>query len=113
MKKLFFILFIVAGSLSILTATSCQSTKGEQVTKINEEVSVPALLKREKTMGNESEQKSISEAYDKAIENLKLNPDDLRQYINLAGVYIAEGRITGNAAYYSSAAMQMADKVIN
>jgi tetratricopeptide (TPR) repeat protein len=113
MKKLFFILFIMAGSLTILTATSCQATKDEQVTRINEEVSVPTLLKREKTMGNESEQKSISEAYDKAIGNLKLNPDDLRQYIKLAGVYIAEGRITGNAACYSSAAMQMADRVIN
>lgn len=113
MKKILFILFIMAGSVSCLTYTSCKSSNDEQTTKINEELSVPALLKRDKTMGNESEQKSITEAYDKSIEALKLNPEDLRQYIKLAGVYIAEGRITGNNAYYGSAAMKMANKVID
>lgn len=112
MKKLFFILFIVASSVATVTLPSCQSATAEQTTKINDEVSVPALLKRNKNMGNESEQKSISEAYDKCIEALKQNPDDLKQFIKLAGVYIAEGRITGNGAYYSSAAMKMSDRVI-
>jgi tetratricopeptide (TPR) repeat protein len=113
MKNIFFILFIAATSLTTVMLHSCKSATAEQVTKINDEISVPALLKRDKTMGNESEQKSISASYDKCIESLKLNPYDLKQYIKLAGVYIAEGRITGNTAYYSSAAMQMSDKVIN
>jgi tetratricopeptide (TPR) repeat protein len=114
MKKLLFTILVAAGSFSVLTYTSCKSSEAaEQETKINDEVSVPALLKRDKTMGNEAEQKSISEAYDKAIESLKLNPDDLKQYIKLAGVYIAEGRITGNNSYYGSAAMQMANKVVD
>jgi tetratricopeptide (TPR) repeat protein len=113
MKKTLFTLSLIAVSFGSLCLPSCKEAEAEQTTKIDEHTSVPALLKREQSMGNESEQKAISEAYEKAVEGLKLNSDDLSQYIKLAGVYIAEGRITGNSAYYSDAAMKMTERVLS
>ena len=57
---------------------------------------IPALLARKKTMGPEAEMANIKSAYDKAIDGLKKNPDDLKQYVALASVFISEGRITGD-----------------
>ncbi len=72
---------------------------------------VPALLERKKSMGPDDEKATIKTAYDKAVEALKKDPDDLKQYITLASVFISEGRITGNNTYYGNAAVQMLDKV--
>ena len=72
---------------------------------------IPALLERKKQMGPDDEKATIKTAYDKAVEALKKNPEDLKQYITLASVFLSEGRVTGNNAYYSNAAVQMLDKV--
>lgn len=79
----------------------------------NKKDAIPALLERKKSLGNNEEQANIQAAYNKAVDALKKKPDDLQQYINLASVFVAEGRITGNNSYYGNSAMEMLNKVLN
>lgn len=72
---------------------------------------IPALLERKTATGTPEENSQITATYNKAVDALKKDPDDLQQYINLASVFIAEGRITGNNTYYSNAAMELLNKV--
>ena len=102
MKQKFLSLVIIftclAGSIYF---TSCKEKKEN----------IPALLERTKPIGSDAEKETIVTTYNKATEALKKNPDDLQQYVNLAAVYVIEGRVTGNNTYYSNAAMKMLDKV--
>jgi tetratricopeptide (TPR) repeat protein len=79
----------------------------------NREDKIPVLLERKGELGPKEETESIKQAYNKADSTLKINPDDMKQYLALASVFITEGRITGNGNYYSNAAAKMLDKVIN
>lgn len=100
LTKLFTVLFITLCSCTIVL-TSCSEKKS----------AIPALLERKKSVGSEEEKAHIDSFYNKAVTALQKNPDDLQQYINLASVYINEGRITGNNSYYDNAAMLMLNKV--
>ena len=103
MKKITQILLIILLSGGSFYLSSCANADKKD--------EVPALLERKKVMGPEEEKNKIKTTYDKAIEDLKKNPDDLKQYITLATVFISEGRITGNNSYYSNAAVKMLNKV--
>jgi len=89
---------LCAGSLSLYSCTEKRDV-------------IPALLERKKTLGSDEEKATIVAAYKKAVDALKKNPDDLQQYVNLASVFVAEGRVTGDNTYYGNAAMKMLDKV--
>lgn len=101
MRNATFLLLMLLICNSSLFLSSCSEKKDQ----------LPALLERKKTLGPDEEKNTIKTTYDKAVEALKKNPDDLQQYITLASVFISEGRITGNNSYYSNAAIQMLDKV--
>jgi tetratricopeptide (TPR) repeat protein len=79
---------------------------------INKDLNVPALLERKTQSGPKGEQVLIRQTYDAAIAALKNNPQDTKQYLTLATIFITECRVTGNAAYYNTAAVRMLDKVI-
>src|SRR5579872_2260342 len=101
MKKttLLLVILLLAGSSMYLS--SCSNDKDK----------IPVLLERKKAIGPDDEKATMKTAYDKAIAALRKDPDDLQQYINLAAAFISEGRVTGNNAYYSNAAIKMLDKV--
>lgn len=103
MKKirLFTILLIVLSSLSVVLPSCSEQKKN----------GIPPLLERKAVVGSEEEKARIDSFYNKAVLAVEKNPDDLQQYINLASVYINEGRITGNNSYYDNAAMLMLNKV--
>ncbi len=101
MKKSILFLLVCLFCTTTVLLTSC----GEK----ND--AIPALLERKKPIGTEEEHAKIVELYNKAVEKLKANPDDMQQYVNLAAVYINEGRITGNNTYYNNAAMKVLNKV--
>jgi len=106
MKKLtnnFFAILLCSGALFM---SSCSSTADKGALK------VPPLLETKTNLAPANETQNIKSAYDKAVAALKVNPDDDKQYIALASVFIAEGRITGNGSYYSNAAVKMLDRVI-
>ncbi len=100
-KNQLFIIMVLACLGFGLAFTSCKE-KTE---------TIPALLPREKQLGTADEQANIQGVYNKAIEAIKKNPGDLQQYVNLASVFVAEGRVTGNNSYYGNAAMEMLNKV--
>lgn len=100
-KTILFLLVCMFCTTSTMLLFSCGEKKE----------AIPALLERKKQTGNEEEHTKIVELYKKAVEKLKANPDDMQQYVNLAAVYINEGRITGNNTYYNNAAMQVLNKV--
>ena len=101
MKKTTLLLLMILLCNSSIFLSSCSNSKDQ----------LPALLERKKAMGPDDEKATIKTTYDKAVEALKKNPDDLKNYITLATVFVSEGRITGNNSYYSNAAIQMLDKV--
>jgi len=105
MKNIYTLLLAFITIFATTTSiTSCHTTENKD--------SIPALLERKKVLGPENEKILIKTDYDKAIKGLKDNPEDLKQYITLASVFITEGRITGNANYYSNAAVKMLNKII-
>ncbi len=101
MKKITLLMLTLLLSCSTLFFTSCSERKD----------GLPQLLERKKVMGPEDEKATITTSYNKAVEALKQNPDDLKQYVTLASVFISEGRITGNNSYYSNSAVKMLNKV--
>lgn len=102
--------------LLLLCATfnfSCKHTADHTDTVvINDELRVPALLDRKTQAGPSEELARIRQDYDAVIAALKKNPQDTKQYLTLATLFITECRITGNAGYYNTAAISMLDKVI-
>lgn len=99
-KRLFTVLFVALTSASAIL-TSCGEKKE----------TVPPLLERTATIGSDEEKGRIDSFYKKAVTALEKNPEDMQQYVNLASVYINEGRITGNNSYYDNAAMKVLNKV--
>ena len=93
-----FVLFI---AMSACTDTAKEAKNG-----------IPALLERKAELSPKEETETIKDTYNKALLALKQHPDDMKQYLSLASVFIAEGRITGNGGYYSNAAAKVLDKVI-
>ncbi|MBS1587679.1 MAG: tetratricopeptide repeat protein [Bacteroidetes bacterium] len=112
MKRYFTL--IASGALLFLgvCTSSCSQGDNKDMQRISSELSVPKLLPREQQTGTDAEYALVKGTYDKAIEALKNNPEDLKQFINLASVYITEGRVTGNTGYYSNASLNVLDKVI-
>lgn len=99
--------------LSAILLLSCnQPDEQTNTITINKDLSVPALLERHTQSGPPDELIQVRQAYEAAITALKNNPQDTKQYLSLATLFITECRITGNAAYYNTAAMHMLDKVI-
>ncbi len=113
MKRYITLLSGILLLISTFTYSSCSSAGGKEQERINNELSVPALLTRNSKVGNDAERAMIQTTYDKAIAALKNNPDDLKQFISLASVYISEGRITGNSGYYSNAAIKVLNRITN
>lgn len=104
MKQYLSLLFILPFTGLLFLASSCSNSN-------EKENDIPALHQRAKAIGPDTEKEKITTTYNDAIEALKKNPDDMQQYIKLASVYIAEGRITGDNTYYSNAALKMLDKI--
>lgn len=74
---------------------------------------IPDLKKTIAGAAPKEETENILLKYNEAKEALKKNPEDLKQYLTLATVFIMEGRITGDGGYYGNAAISMLNKVID
>jgi tetratricopeptide (TPR) repeat protein len=97
----FFALLIGASMIWV----SCQSNMPKD--------GIPDLKTTVSEAAPKEETDNIRQKYNEAKEALKKNPQDLKQYLNLATVFILEGRITGDGSYYGNAAVAMLNKVID
>ena len=109
MKKISTIILLTC----MVTATAITFTSCTNSSTATDKNAIPALLERKTKVGPDNEWNNIKSTYEKAVDVLKTNPDDLKQYLSIATAFIMEGRITGNGGYYSNAAIKMLDKVIN
>jgi len=103
----------IATTLSILLLLCLGAVYMQSCSMHEKQDAIPALLERKTAIAPQGETDNIKSTYNKAVQALKDNPDDMKQYITLATVFIAEGRITGNGNYYSNAAAKMLNKVID
>lgn len=73
---------------------------------------IPELKTVQNELTPKEEMGNIVLKYSEAKQALKTNPDDNKQYIALATVFILQGRISGDGMYYSNAALKMLNKVL-
>ncbi|MFN0276110.1 MAG: tetratricopeptide repeat protein [Chitinophagales bacterium] len=113
MKKKFFTnlipaLFIVGA----LFLQACNNSNATNTQRTNSSA-IPLLIERTAEFGSDEESDRIKTIYDNCLIALKNNPQDYKSYLELATVFITEGRITGNIGYYNESAMQMLDHIID
>lgn len=111
MKQLSVSLSILCLALSLSLLPSCTSRSGPAETVVNG-VHVPVLLPRTTALGTPDETALIRQRYDKSLAAIRANGDDQKPLLELAAVYITEGRVTGNGSYYGNAAIAMLDRVL-
>lgn len=70
------------------------------------------LLSRGTAFSDTAEWNYMKERVDNYMNTLSLNKTDLKALTGIAGVYVQEGRITGNYAYYDKAAMHYVNKAL-
>lgn len=70
------------------------------------------LLNRGAAFSDTAEWNFMKEKVYNYMNTLSLNQTDLKALTGLAGVYVQEGRITGNYAYYDKAAMHYVNKAL-
>ncbi|MGN6531939.1 MAG: tetratricopeptide repeat protein, partial [Ginsengibacter sp.] len=71
------------------------------------------LLERKGISATSVEWQGNKTTAQRLIDNLKYNPKDTKSAIALSGLYIQEGRITGNYVYYDAAAMKYINAVLD
>src|SRR5690349_16961145 len=67
------------------------------------------LLERKGALAQLPEWLSIKSTGETLFRKVTENPKDIQSAISLASLFIQEGRITGNHAYYDAAAMKYID----
>ncbi len=101
-------LYGALASFLLLTACAGDHTTVTEVAGMK----IPNILSKDTATGAPGEQMSIRTTFDKAIAQLKANSDNPKPLLDLASAYILEGRISGNGGYYSNAALQVLNKVL-
>src|SRR4051812_33817585 len=99
MKKyayLFFVLFFLGAAAFIVL----------RYEKKNTVVAFYPLLERKGSQEQSAEWKQIKNTGEQLIRVVRDRPDDLKNPIALATLYIQEARITGNYIYYDGAALR-------
>lgn len=101
----------IISALVILMNTSCNHTHSN--TTQEGEFTVPELKVRENSIGSDEEAKMITARYAGAVKTLAGQPNNNEAKLQLAEVFIAEGRITGQHGYYCNAAISTLDRVLH
>ena len=74
---------------------------------------IPTLKERHGDLAAGGEWLNTKGAIDGLLAKLRANPDDAKAKLLLAQAYMQEGRVTGDHAYYDTAAMQLLEQVLN
>lgn len=114
-KKLLIVLIIslmVFGVLYLLhmNGWNRQNKAVKYAVKDNE---IPKLLDRKSRTGPAEEFEKFNEKWKKLSNSLNENPENLKARLELAELYMAEARITGEHPYYYPAALKMINSILN
>ncbi|HEX2396115.1 MAG TPA: hypothetical protein VHI78_12270, partial [Bacteroidales bacterium] len=116
MKKKFLVILIISVSALCglyflhMTGWNINHIAGKYTLKDNE---LPGLLKRKTGSGSDEENKRFIAKWTILTNTLKENPAIFKARLELAELYMAEARITGEHPYYYPAALKMINSVIN
>ena len=106
-QKSAYMLLLAGASITILIVLFAY--KKQQ--SVNENVAY-TLLKRDAAFSDTAEWNFMKERVDNYMTTLSLNQSDLKALTGIAGVYVQEGRITGNYGYYDKAALHYINKAL-
>jgi tetratricopeptide (TPR) repeat protein len=70
------------------------------------------LVERKGPLARSTEWAGIKQTGENLIRAVRYNPDDLKNSIALATLYIQEARVTGNYSYYDQAALRYIEEVL-
>ncbi len=70
------------------------------------------LIERKGELANSPEWKTVRARAEKLTKTMEQNPSDINTKLQLAAVFIQEGRTTGNRIYYDMAAMKYVNDVL-
>lgn len=108
-KQLLFLLLI---SFSVtVTQTSCSNAPNKEQAALNDKSGIPALLEREGNLAKAQEWPRTKEKVAELREKVINNPEDVKSRLQIATIYMAEARITGNS-YYHQASVKILNDVI-
>ncbi|MEP6646633.1 MAG: tetratricopeptide repeat protein [Saprospiraceae bacterium] len=104
MKKsiIYAVLFILLGTS--IAFIILRNEKQEEV--------IPPLKERTGAQGGSEEYKTTKVKADALLGQIKTDPENIKLKLELASLYIQEGRITGNHVYYDPAVMKLANAVL-
>ncbi|MBK9981913.1 MAG: tetratricopeptide repeat protein [Saprospiraceae bacterium] len=104
MKKsiIYALLFILLGA-AIAFIVIRNEKKEEEVLPIKERTGI---------LSSSEEYKATKQKADDLVAKIKSDPENIKPKLELASLYIQEGRITGDHMYYDAAAMKLANAVL-
>ena len=102
-------LFIIATSL---WQTGCKSKATESTQSSNSTFEIPALFERRGDLAAAEEWKRTKEKFAELKEKIKKDPSDVKPRLQLAMIFLAEARITGEHPYYYPAVTKILDGVL-
>jgi tetratricopeptide (TPR) repeat protein len=104
-------------SVFVLCATllhiGCQNTEKQENELSTEKIEVEELKKRDKKLGFEEEEKLYRSKYNEFVAKINKDPQDLKSWLGIAEIFIAEARITGDHPYYYPAALEVINHVLS
>ncbi len=109
----FFAAFLVFASLT--TLNSCNNSEAKLKAYVSEQnpMEIPDLIERQGVLANAAEWIKTKEKTDELKAKLASNPDDLKTRLQLATIFIAEQRITGEHHYYYPAIEKILNGVLS
>ena len=105
------ILSIVSFSM-ILMIISCNTAKKADVADTTPSLAIPALFERSGELSKATEWQKTKEKMVELNKKLQKDPNDQKVRLQIATIYLAEARITGEHPYYYPAILQILDGIL-
>jgi tetratricopeptide (TPR) repeat protein len=108
------ILFIVLFLLTSLLSMSCKNSKGNKTSSesASSNLEIPPIFDRKGELAKASEWDKTKEKIAELNKKLEKNPNDIKVRLQIATIYLAEARITGEHPYYYPAVLKILDGVL-
>lgn len=72
----------------------------------------PELKTRQGALARDPEWPNVQAGYEKLVQTLDQSPEDKKSLLQLAKIFLQEGRVTGDFTYYNQAALHLIDRVL-
>lgn len=118
MKKQFFqsvFIYTLSAFLFAFVIVGCKikdDATEESTTNVDELMAIPALFEREGELANASEWEKTKQKVAELNQKIAAKPSDVKSRLQIATIFLAEARITGEHPYYYPATIRVLDGVL-